>query len=135
MKAIMPLWPCPALDAQQRLARSSTSNQRQALAATAFPGPLSPGLLDSKPVLCAARVLLLSSDPTPGLSVPHHRTQEPGSLQDHSPRLSSRVDLSSDGISFPMVLQQWLKPYKENKPKLARFTKAAKARTCKKSLS
>lgn len=91
MKATMPPWPCPAL--QQCLAQSSTSNQRQSPAATAFLGPFSPILV-------------------------------------HIFKTCSVYCSSSGGLSFPMVIQQWLKPwenqlkrklYKEKKSKLARL--------------
>lgn len=74
MKATMPPWLCPALHPQQCLAQSSTSNQRQPPAATAFLGPFSPILV-------------------------------------HISKTCSVYCPSSDGLSFPMVIQQWLKPW------------------------
>lgn len=118
MKTIMPLWPCPALDPQQYLARSSTSNQRQPLAATAFPGLLGPVLVyifKTCPVHCPSAHSLLCSYP---------RAQCPSSQhpRDHSPRLSSGVDLSSDRLSFPLLVQQQLKP-QENQLKRGKPTR------------
>lgn len=147
----MPLWPYPALDPQQHLERSNTSNQRQPLAATAFLGPLCPILVyifKSCPVHGPSDPSLLCSHPRAQCPSPQHpkarlsaRLQPKTQLRVGSELRWTFLSHASSAVSETLEEPaQERKPYKENKPKLVvslgLLTKGARGgRTYKKLLS